>query len=272
VIRMLRYLALGFSLVVSAATHAQSISKVTVNAATSPQTVTITGSGFASTNAVRLSGTTLNKSSTTSTVIVATLPSPMAAGDYLLQIVGKVTAHWYFTYGAVGPPGPAGNAGATGETGATGAVGPIGPQGIPGPAGLTGATGPAGPQGPVGDQGVPGTQGPQGIPGSMGTVGEPGPQGLPGISSIEVVRNSWAGSYDTTLTARCPAGKTAISGGCRISRMRPAYTVGACEPAFVQDDGEEVPAKPNGWAMTSFGDYSNGYEITVTAICAAVAD
>jgi Collagen triple helix repeat (20 copies)/IPT/TIG domain len=177
-------------LVASAASHAQTISKVTVNTATSPQTMTITGSGFGSTNTVRLSGTPLTKSSTTSTKIVAALPTPMTAGDYLLQVVGSSTANWNFTYGAVGPQGPAGASGATGATGATGPVGPTGPQGIPGPMGLTGAAGPAGPQGPQGLQGEQGPQGPIGPTGLQGLQGEKGDPAATGMYAIrEVVKD-----------------------------------------------------------------------------------
>jgi Collagen triple helix repeat (20 copies) len=154
------------------ALHAQAISKVTVNTSVSPQIMTITGSGFASTNTVRLSGTTLTKASTSTTVIVATMPSPISAGDYLLQVVGRSTANWNFTYGAVGPQGPAGAAGATG---ATGPAGPTGPQGAPGPMGLSGAPGPVGPSGPSGAQGVQGNDGLQGIQGPKGDMGEAGP-------------------------------------------------------------------------------------------------
>jgi Collagen triple helix repeat (20 copies) len=166
--------ALALGLLATGSLYAQTISKVTVNTAATPQTMTITGSGFASTNTVKLSGTTLTKTSTTTTSIVAALPSPMTAGDYLLQIVGKTTVHWYFTYGAVGPQGPAGVPGSNGEAGAPGPAGPAGPQGIPGPMGLTGATGPAGPRG---EQGAQGQSGPQGASGSTGPQGDQGPLG-----------------------------------------------------------------------------------------------
>jgi Collagen triple helix repeat (20 copies) len=174
-------LALGF--LATGSLYAQTISKVTVNTATTPQTMTITGSGFATTNTVKLSGTTLTKTSTTTTAIVAALPSPMTAGDYLLQVVGKTTVHWYFTYGAVGPQGPAGVPGANGEVGAPGPVGPAGPQGIPGPMGLAGASGPAGPIGPQGESGLVGIQGPRGEKGEQGLQGPAGKAG-PSITVV----------------------------------------------------------------------------------------
>lgn len=177
----------------AAVVSAQTISKITVNPAVSPATVTIAGSGFAATNVVSLSGITLVKSSTSSTAIVAILPSPIAAGDYLLQVKGSKTATWNFTYGAVGPqgvqgpPGMQGAQGVQGAAGVIGATGPAGPQGNQGPAGAQGPAGPqgepglAGTQGPQGNQGLAGPQGPQGIEGATGATGATGPTGLPGL-------------------------------------------------------------------------------------------
>jgi Collagen triple helix repeat (20 copies) len=141
--------------------HAQVITKVAVSTTTTPQTLTISGSGFSSTNTVRLSGVTLQKLSTTSTIIVATLPNPMSAGDYLLQVLGRSTSNWNLTYGAVGPRGE------TGPQGSAGPAGPVGPQGLAGPIGLTGVPGPAG---PIGPQGLQGPQGDQGVEGPAGAI------------------------------------------------------------------------------------------------------
>jgi hypothetical protein len=126
--------------------YAQTISKVTINASSSPETMTITGAGFAAKNVVSLSGITLAKSSTSTTSIVAILPSSIAPGDYLLSVKGVKTATWTLTYGAVGPVGPAGIQGNQGIEGSIGPQGPAGPQGPVGP------QGPTGPQGPVASQ------------------------------------------------------------------------------------------------------------------------
>jgi len=159
---------------------AQTIKKVTINTASSPQTIAITGAGFAATNVVTLSGTTLNKASTTSDLIVANLPQNTAPGDYFLQVKGSKTATWNLTYGAVGPQGPQGIQGPQGLQGAIGATGPMGstgPTGSQGPQGDQGLQGVAGIQGSKGDQGDIGPQGPTGPQGEMGLMGVTGQQG-----------------------------------------------------------------------------------------------
>jgi hypothetical protein len=114
--------------------------------------------------------------------IVATLPSGLAAGSYLLTVApaGNDILSFHVTLGATGPQGPAW------PPGLTGAVGPQGPQG---PAGADGAQGPIGPMGPQGPQGpsgltgATGAQGPQGPQGLTGAQGQAGPQGPPGSAS-----------------------------------------------------------------------------------------
>lgn len=127
---------------------AQTISQVTVSG-NNPVTIVIAGSGFASSNVVTLSGITLTKTSTSTTSIVATVPSSLTLGasDYLLSVKGSKTALWNLTYGAVGPQGP---------QGAQGPAGSQGPQGTPGATGPTGSTGPQGPKGDTGAQGIAG--------------------------------------------------------------------------------------------------------------------
>jgi Collagen triple helix repeat (20 copies) len=160
-------------LAVSALLHsptisAQTINKVTINFSTTPHTVIISGTGFSPTNTVRLAGANLFKASVGANMIIAEVPAPITAGDYLLQVVGRSVANWHLTFGLVGPQGPAGPQGLPGLQGTVGATGPIGPQGVAGPIGLSGPPGPAGPQGPAG------VTGPQGQPGPQGPRGESG--------------------------------------------------------------------------------------------------
>jgi trimeric autotransporter adhesin len=80
---------------------------------------------------VKLDGVVLTLVSSSSSQIVADLPTGLAAGTYRLAVNnGSATpAAFDVAYGAVGPTGPAGPAGPAGPNGATGATGPIGPQG-----------------------------------------------------------------------------------------------------------------------------------------------
>jgi hypothetical protein len=128
------FLSIGASVV-----NAQAITQVTVTG-TNPVTVLITGSGFASSNVVTLSGVTLPKTSTSTTSIVATVPSTFTIGasDYLLTVKGTKTATWNLSYGSVGPQGATGPQGNQGSTGTKGDMGPAGPQGPAGPAGPKG--------------------------------------------------------------------------------------------------------------------------------------
>jgi len=155
---------------------AQVINQVTVDSATNPQNLTITGSGFTSRTSVSLSGIPLSLTSITSGRIQASLPAGIAPGDYLLRVRAGDTATWNLTLGAVGPRGPAG------EKGALGAVGPMGPAG---------AIGPMGPVGPMGPQGVPGPMGLAGQDGAPGTQGPVGPQGLQGLPGPAKGNYSW---------------------------------------------------------------------------------
>ena len=186
---------------------APTVSQITFGLTTTPQTATLTGSGFLSTTTVKLSNSTTNLivASVSSTSLKANLPAGLAAGVYTLTAAnGSSSVAWYVTYGATGPTaaaatvtvgttttGAAGtNAsvtnsgtsaaavlkftvprGATGLTGSTGPAGPTGAQGVPGAMGSTGSVGPAGPTGAAGVQGIQGVQGLQGVKGDAGTTG-----------------------------------------------------------------------------------------------------
>jgi hypothetical protein len=99
------------------------------------QQISITGKDLLPTSGsqvVYLDGALLTLVSSSSTRIVADLPSGLPSGSFRLVVGAGV---FDVTYGAVGPAGPAGPAGATGVTGATGPAGPAGPTGPQGPAG-----------------------------------------------------------------------------------------------------------------------------------------
>lgn len=142
-------------------------------------TITILGSNFGnSTPTVTLGGVTLANVSYNPVAqqIVATLPSGLSAGSYLLTVAraGNDTLTFHVTLGAAGPQGP------QGPVGADGAQGPIGPQGPQGPTGLAGPAGPQGPAGATGAEGPAGPAGPQGLQGPAGPQGSPGPaSGVP---------------------------------------------------------------------------------------------
>jgi hypothetical protein len=157
---VLQVVSLVFPIVTDAA--APTISQISFGLATTPKTITLTGTGYLSTTVVKLSGSTLTKVSQTSTTYTANLPNTISAGDFLLTAAnGTSSVSWSLSYGQVGPQGP------QGAQGATGPAGPSGPQGVAGPVGATGSVGPAGPQGPAGLQGSAGPQGAKGDPGLL---------------------------------------------------------------------------------------------------------
>jgi hypothetical protein len=112
----------------------------------STKQITIAGTSLlpaSGSQAVYLDGELLTLVSSSSTQIVADLPTGLPAGSFRL-VVG--TGVFDVTNGAVGPAGAQGPGGATG---------PAGPQGPTGPQGATGPTGPTGPQGPAGTLTLP---------------------------------------------------------------------------------------------------------------------
>jgi len=121
-----------------------------------------------------------------------------------------------------------GATGATGPTGATGAAGLSGPSGATGPAGATGSAGSTGAQGPsgatgatgatgaVGASGAAGATGPQGPSGATGATGATGPTGATPIVALQTTSftKTTASGGVFTVSATCPAGSAAITGGC----------------------------------------------------------
>ena len=223
--------AAAYVIALPALAAAPMVSQITFGLTTTPQTATLTGSGFLSTTTVKLSNSTTNLivASVSSTSLKANLPAGLAAGVYTLTAAnGSSSVAWYVTYGATGPTGAAatvavgttttGTAGTNasvtnsgtsaaavlnftvprGATGNTGASGPTGPQGVPGAAGGIGPVGPAGgvgPQGPAGPAGSVGPAGPIGPTGAQGITGAQGQKGDAGPQGPALTsRGEWSGT------------------------------------------------------------------------------
>jgi Collagen triple helix repeat (20 copies) len=157
--------------------------------------ITIVGGNFGSGSpTVALGGATLTVVSYDpgSQQIVATLPSGLPAGSYLLTVAraGNDILSFNVTLGATGPQGPAGPSGPKGDTGIVGAIGPQGPTGPVGPSGQPGPSGEKGSQGPKGDLGPQGVAGPVGPTGPQGLQGVAGPQGSAGPIGLNN-RGNW---------------------------------------------------------------------------------
>jgi len=102
--------------------------------------LTIVGTLFGTAPTVKIDGQALTLVSHSATTIVATLPTGISGGSFLLTVTsGGATGSFDLSLGVAGPEGP---------------MGPQGPQGLQGPAGVQGAAGPAGPQGAEGPAGV----------------------------------------------------------------------------------------------------------------------
>src|ERR1700730_11986415 len=99
--------------------------------------ITINGSGFGTTQpVVKLVTTTLAvQAGFTNTQIIATLPSGVSAGGYLLTVTNasnNLIGIFIVTIGSTGATGPQGPAGPQGPGGAQGPQGSQGPAGHPG--------------------------------------------------------------------------------------------------------------------------------------------
>jgi hypothetical protein len=143
-----------------------------------------------------------------------------------------------------------------------------GPQGESGPPGPPGAPGPVGSPGPAGPAGPPGATGP---PGPLGPEGSPGPPGPPGVSGLErVARTSATNSVSPkTVTATCPAGKSAVGGGGVISGAA-GLPVPVRVALFRSEPATGVP--PTGWVAGAqeTADTPAAWSITAVALCAFV--
>jgi hypothetical protein len=174
--------------------------------------ITIHGHNFRNGHSpiVKLGEKTLSVLSNTGEQILASLPTDIPKGDYLLTIMTGAGYNKYNAYaltiGAVptqGPQGPQGLQGPQGPAGPAGPMGPAGPTGPQGPQGLQGPKGDTGPAGPQGLQGLRGDTGPAGIRGPAGPAGPQGPQGpagaVNGISSVAYARIISDGSFHPYL-------------------------------------------------------------------------
>ena len=116
------------------------IDSATPNYGTNQLTIAGTGLGTA-TPTVKIDTVALSVVSHTMTNIVATLPSGIGAGSYLLTVTAAgATGSFDLTLGAAGPQGPQGPQGLQGPQGPIGQTGPTGasgPQGAQGPAGIS---------------------------------------------------------------------------------------------------------------------------------------
>ncbi len=124
--------------------------------------------------------------------------------------------------------------------------------------------------GPQGDPGPSGLPGPSGAPGPSGP---PGIQGPPGLSGVELVRGEAkklpTGVFgpNVTVTAACPTGKVALSGGATLNLSGGFLVLGS--PVVPAD-----LSAPTGWsayvATASGGSLPGSANIVATAyaICA----
>jgi hypothetical protein len=134
--RAIRNLGAVVAWLICSAAMAYAQTPTIVSAIVNSATKQITISGVSLTPAtgapvVKLEGVTLTLVSSSSALIVADLPTGLAAGTYRLIVNNGSATPGVFdvTNGAVGPQGPAGPQGPIGATGATGPMGPQGPAG-----------------------------------------------------------------------------------------------------------------------------------------------
>jgi hypothetical protein len=126
----------------AALVHAQTPTIVSTTINSTTKQITIIGTDLLPTSGspvVHLDRALLTLVSSSSTQILASLPTGLTAGSFRLTVSNGTSTPGVFdsTYGAVGPQG------------ATGPAGAAGPQGAPGPAGPAGPTGPQGPAGTI---------------------------------------------------------------------------------------------------------------------------
>lgn len=155
-----------------------------------------------------------------------------------------------------------------GEQGEKGEPGPQGPKGDRGPQGPKGEPGPQGPQGPKGPKGDPGPQ------------GEPGRDGVSGLQARHrYTRNDGSGlglplqpGEVRKLTAECPDGKYALSGGFSNGNTKPGadLTIRESVPdSLVElEDGTYVATA---WSVTFENETDKVQHAQVSVVCAAIA-
>ena len=178
--RLTPLLIAGAMAAVAAAAQPPDVVVASASANVNARLLTITGSGFGSSEPlVTVGGATLVLVHWSATAIEAILPD-LTPGGYRVTVYRTDKTR-------IGPSGAIdlaiGLPGAAGPVGPKGSVGPQGPDGEPGPAGPQGTDGPPGESGPQGAQGAPGLPGAAGAPGergqdgAIGLRGESGPRG-----------------------------------------------------------------------------------------------
>jgi hypothetical protein len=127
-----------------------------------------------------------------------------------------------------------------------------------------GARGPAGPAGPAGQVGPAGPVGPAGATGAQGPTGPAGPRATSGWERVSATS---AVDSETTksITALCPEGKQAISGGAVITPGGVAAPVALTE---LGPGGGEI-AVPRGWFVRGreLSAHAGAWGLEVTAYC-----
>ncbi len=218
--------------------------------------ITINGSSFGTTQpVVKLVTTTLAvQAGFTNTQIVATLPSGLSAGGYLLTVTNtsnNLIGIFIVTIGT---------------TGATGPQGPAGPQGSQGPAGPTGATGPTGASGPAGVNGSQGPRGDRGERGERGDQGDPGDQGEPGQCTPQQCSQCFPyancdGNPSTNPTTGPDAGAPT---GCEVFLLNDPDNCGACGAHCSASNMATRTCAGfvcNGTCQSGFGDCNNDKQL-----------
>lgn len=192
------------AMTVQADAQIPTISYTTTNYAT--MSLNVYGSSFGtSIGTVTLGPTKLTVQTWANGEIVATIPSTITPGSYVLIVTTPtkplpLLALSVVTLGTTGPQGPIGPQGVPGPQGVAGPQGPIGPIGLTGPAGPVGQTGPIGPAGPTGSTGLTGPSGPIGLTGPSGPIGLTGPAGPAGANGTNGNGFNFTGPFSAVVS------------------------------------------------------------------------
>lgn len=111
-------------------------------------------------------------------------------------------------------------------------------------------------------------QGAQGPAGPQGAQGPQGPQGPTGLANLEQVKTNSSFPANTTgaaVTAVCPTGKVAISGGYTIQDLTPPF------PQILSDSNNaSAGVVVDRWTVTASNTDGAPVNVTVVANCATV--
>ncbi len=160
------------------------------------------------------------------------------------------------TNGADGAPGATGTAGANGAKGDTGAQGPTGPTGAD-----STVAGPPGATGPAGAQGGPGPKGDTGATGPIGTV-----SGVTLVTGTAVTMPDPALNTTIPAVADCPAGRTLIGGGAKVTSAGIAQ--GALQQSYPGTPGDGGEWNAVAVVTADGGSASDTVTVQAFAYCA----